>query len=145
MIGRWVPLVVVVPVHSDLNHSYAVIPGKVTKPAEITGDKNIINTTFRGEVEVTTQTFSKPVVGGEDEVKEGVETKNTPFLFLSLELPPTPLFQDEDGGNVIPQVPLYTVLKKFDGATPTVRSPSRWRWWVGGGGEVGRVKWGGRF
>jgi hypothetical protein len=40
---------------------------------------------------------------------------------LSLELPPTPLFQDEDGGNVIPQVLLSTVLKKFDGVTATVR------------------------
>ena len=41
--------------------------------------------------------------------------------FLSLELPPTPLFKDEAGGNVIPQVPLYEVLQKFDGVTKTVR------------------------
>jgi len=99
----------------DLNQAYAHIPGKVTKPAELTGERNVIHQVFRGEVEVTTQTFGK---AGE-EGKSGIETAVTPFLFLSLELPPTPLFQDEDGGNVIPQVPLYTVLKKFDGATPT--------------------------
>lgn len=43
--------------------------------------------------------------------------------FLSLELPPVPLFKDEEGGNVIPQVPLFTVLSKFDGVTHTVNPP----------------------
>jgi U4/U6.U5 tri-snRNP-associated protein 2 len=40
-------------------------------------------------------------------------------MFLSLDLPPTPLFKDEAGANVIPQVPLYTVLRKFDGVMET--------------------------
>lgn len=43
----------------------------------------------------------------------------TPFLFLSLDLPPTPLFKDSEGGKLIPQVPLADVLKKFDGETYT--------------------------
>jgi hypothetical protein len=43
----------------------------------------------------------------------------TPFNHLSLEVPPCPLFRDSEGGLVIPQVPLFQVLQKFDGATWT--------------------------
>ena len=39
----------------------------------------------------------------------------TPFLYLSLDIPATPLFKDAQGGNVIPQVPLFEVLDKFNG------------------------------
>lgn len=38
-----------------------------------------------------------------------------PFLFLSLDLPPAPLFRDDTGGTVIAQVPLYDLLAKYDG------------------------------
>jgi len=43
------------------------------------------------------------------------ETTDAPFFVLSLEIPPTPLFQDTQGGNVIPQVPLFDVLSKYNG------------------------------
>jgi hypothetical protein len=43
------------------------------------------------------------------------EVADVPFLVLSLEIPPTPLFKDSQGGNVIPQVPLFDVLSKYDG------------------------------
>lgn len=47
-------------------------------------------------------------------------TARIPFLFLSLELPAVPLFKDShDGKTIIPQVPLFDVLKKFDGTTYT--------------------------
>ncbi len=62
----------------DLNHAYANIPGKVTKPKELTGEHNIIHTTFRGEVEVSTQVFGKGDEGAA--ASGGVETKLTPFL-----------------------------------------------------------------
>jgi len=44
-------------------------------------------------------------------------TKTIPFLHLTLDIPEKPLFKDEDGGLVIPQEPLVTVLQKFDGVT----------------------------
>ena len=44
-----------------------------------------------------------------------------PFLFLALDLPPPPLFQDEMEANIIPQVPLNELLAKFIGASKTVR------------------------
>ena len=41
----------------------------------------------------------------------------SPFLYLTAELPPPPLFKDEVQENIIPQVSLYTVLSKFNGET----------------------------
>lgn len=39
------------------------------------------------------------------------------FLYLTLDLPPTPLFRDEMSENIIPQVPLSRLLAKFDGVS----------------------------
>jgi len=39
----------------------------------------------------------------------------SPFLFLTSELPPPPLFKDEYDENIIPQVSLYNILSKFNG------------------------------
>ena len=43
------------------------------------------------------------------------DTADVPFLMLSLEIPATPLFKDSQGGKVIPQVPLFDVLEKYNG------------------------------
>jgi len=57
-----------------------------------------------------------PVVEeGEDEIEE--TTIESHFLQLTLDIPEKPLFRDDEGGLVIPQEPLVTVLKKFDGVT----------------------------
>ena len=40
-----------------------------------------------------------------------------PFLYLSVDLPPPPLFIDELKESIIPQVPLMQTLAKFDGVT----------------------------
>jgi len=42
-------------------------------------------------------------------------TADTNFLQLTLDIPEKPLFKDDNGGLVIPQEPLVSVLKKFDG------------------------------
>ena len=34
------------------------------------------------------------------------------FMYLTLDIPPTPLFKDTQGGNIIPQIPLFDVLTK---------------------------------
>jgi hypothetical protein len=44
----------------------------------------------------------------------------SPFLILPLDVPPAPLFNEET--NLIPQVPLYEIFNKFDGATEKVRA-----------------------
>lgn len=42
-------------------------------------------------------------------------TEVSRFLLLTLDLPAAPLFQDEQERNIIPQVPLATLLAKYDG------------------------------
>ncbi|OAA61119.1 snRNP assembly protein [Niveomyces insectorum RCEF 264] len=49
------------------------------------------------------------------------------FLLLTLDLPPAPLFQDEQERNIIPQVPLTTLLEKYDGHTAREQGDVR-RW-----------------
>jgi len=51
-----------------------------------------------------------------------------PFMFLTLEIPPPPLYKDEADKNIIPQIPLFTLLKKFDGVTyqETVKGRSKY-------------------
>jgi hypothetical protein len=43
------------------------------------------------------------------------EPKEMPFWMLGLDLPPAPLFHDTVEKNIIPQVPLLEILRKFDG------------------------------
>lgn len=46
-----------------------------------------------------------------------IKTIRSPFLFLALDLPPPPIFQDLNEKKIIPQVPLSAILAKFDGVT----------------------------
>lgn len=42
-------------------------------------------------------------------------TQKSRFTFLSLDIPPCPLFRDSQGGLVIPQIPLFQLIqRKFD-------------------------------
>ena len=45
------------------------------------------------------------------------KTTESPFLYLTCELPPPPLFRDEHYNNIIPQVNLFNILNKFNGQT----------------------------
>ena len=47
------------------------------------------------------------------------ESVSSPFTFLRLDIPPCPLFRDSQGGMIVPQIPIFEVLKKFDGVTLT--------------------------
>lgn len=40
-----------------------------------------------------------------------------PWLFLTCDLPPPPLYPDGLRENIIPQVPLATILSKFNGVS----------------------------
>lgn len=86
------------------------------------------------KVKEPTENISMDVQGEVNEINEGeddsdneqkeeksrvaqwVETSiSSPFLILNLEIPATPLFKDSQGGQVIPQIPLFEVLKKYNG------------------------------
>jgi hypothetical protein len=49
-----------------------------------------------------------------------IKATTSPFLFLSVDLPPPPLFQDAVEKNIIPQVGIHTVLAKYDGVQTQV-------------------------
>ncbi|GAA5892406.1 hypothetical protein JCM5296_003590 [Sporobolomyces johnsonii] len=81
---------------------------------------SIIYSAFQGEVRIDDQQVlkigeygSKPKFDVDREIKSTL----TPFLFLALDLPPPPLFQDAVESNIIPQVPISTVLAKYNGLT----------------------------
>ncbi|KAL0534388.1 hypothetical protein IC582_028678 [Cucumis melo] len=90
---------------------------------------SIIYECFQGELEVVKEIHSKALIEKKengDEQDAGtqgssvvMETSRMPFLMLGLDLPPPPLFKDVMEKNIIPQVPLFNILKKFDGETIT--------------------------
>ncbi|EXB41569.1 U4/U6.U5 tri-snRNP-associated protein 2 [Morus notabilis] len=99
-------------------------------------NSSIIYECFQGELEVVkeipnktiaekkengddTNGALKPTDGGAENNGIITESSNMPFLMLGLDLPPPPLFQDVMEKNIIPQVPLFNILKKFDGETVT--------------------------
>ncbi|KAI8923126.1 hypothetical protein BC831DRAFT_472634, partial [Entophlyctis helioformis] len=90
---------------------------------------------FQGELRVETETVLRRETGTNDaldqeevvaesrlagthDAQTTITTTVTPFWFLALEPPPAPLFTDEADKNIIPQVPLVTLLAKYDGKTP---------------------------
>ena len=48
------------------------------------------------------------------------EMSESTFLFLTLDLPTAPLYKDEKEQLIIPQVPLFNILAKFNGNTEKV-------------------------
>lgn len=51
---------------------------------------------------------------------QDIKSVISPFLFLAVDLPPPPLFQDSVEKNIIPQVSIQSVLSKYDGQTTQV-------------------------
>ncbi|KAF5312899.1 hypothetical protein D9619_002735 [Psilocybe cf. subviscida] len=89
-------------------------------------NSSIIFTTFQGELRIETQQILvRPDSGSKEKPKFDIDrgTHNpcnisvSPFLFLAVDLPPPPLFQDAIEKNIIPQVSIYSVLSKYDGKT----------------------------
>lgn len=81
----------------------------------------IISLTFRGKLIQNTQNIKsdKDEVSKQTKfISDGLDTsKQIPFLFLALDLPPAPLFLEGNDNNNIPQVSLLELLKKYDGNT----------------------------
>ncbi|RKP27479.1 hypothetical protein SYNPS1DRAFT_32444 [Syncephalis pseudoplumigaleata] len=80
----------------------------------------IISQTFQGQLQMTSRRTTAPKQAVDDDrivedPNADVTTKQLPFYFLSLDLPPPPLFLDEIEKNIIPQVSLISLLHKYDG------------------------------
>ncbi|KAL7625478.1 Ubiquitin carboxyl-terminal hydrolase 10 [Parahypoxylon ruwenzoriense] len=96
-----------------LNNLHLGLGGSKTKPGS-----SIIQRIFQGKLKVESQAITAKADAGDrlrfEEAAE-VKTDINRFLLLTLDLPPAPLFQDELERNIIPQVPLTTILSKYDG------------------------------
>ncbi|XP_038113114.1 U4/U6.U5 tri-snRNP-associated protein 2 [Culex quinquefasciatus] len=83
-------------------------------------NSSVVNRTFLGEMKIYTRKLpptelddvQKQLLLATDEYQEKSETST--FLYLTCDLPATPLFIDEFRENIIPQVNLYQLLAKFN-------------------------------
>ncbi|GLU12179.1 hypothetical protein SLE2022_288800 [Rubroshorea leprosula] len=103
---------------------------------------SIIHKCFQGELEVVKESHNRARGNDQNGAPNSTESRTEnnvvteayrmPFLMLGLDLPEPPLFKDVMEKNIIPQVPLFNILKKFDGETitTTVRPPARMRYHV---------------
>ncbi|XP_047515066.1 U4/U6.U5 tri-snRNP-associated protein 2 [Pieris napi] len=85
-------------------------------------DSSIIYKSFLGHMRIYTRKLPPPDADDAAKVDLNSEEYNemiteSPFLYLTCDLPPTPLFTDEFRENIIPQVNLYQLLSKFNGQT----------------------------
>lgn len=96
-----------------LNNLHLGLGGSKTKPGS-----SMVQRVFQGKLKAESQAITaKADVGDRLRFEEAAEVKLdiNRFLLLTLDLPPAPLFQDEQERNIIPQVPLTTILAKYDG------------------------------
>jgi U4/U6.U5 tri-snRNP-associated protein 2 len=98
-----------------LNTLHLGLGGSKTKPGS-----SMVQRVFQGKVKVESQAITAKADAGDrlrfEEAAE-VKVEISRFLLLTLDLPATPLFQDELEENIIPQVPLSTILAKYNGIT----------------------------
>ncbi|KAF9979343.1 hypothetical protein BGZ73_000037 [Actinomortierella ambigua] len=69
-------------------------------------DSSIIHKTFQGELKIEAQ-----------KIEESEEKGKIEGFDPDKDLPPPPLFHDEQEKDIIPQIPLQTILAKYDGKT----------------------------
>lgn len=96
-----------------LNNLHVDLGGKPTKPGS-----SYIHKIFQGKLKVESQAITAKADAGDRlrfEEAASVQSDTTRFMLLTLDLPSTPLFQDELEKNIIPQIPLTNILSKYDG------------------------------
>lgn len=87
-----------------------------TLHADLTGGKrkkpSIITECLQGEIELVTEAGTGNAQDSDQDVVQRV-----PFLMLTLDLPPAPLFKDAMEKITIPQLPIFDLLTKFNGVS----------------------------
>ncbi|KAK0652138.1 hypothetical protein B0T16DRAFT_405527 [Cercophora newfieldiana] len=109
-----------------LNHLHLGLGGSKTKPGS-----SMIQRVFQGKLKVESQAITaKADASDRLRFEEAAEVKVdiNRFLLLTLDLPAAPLFQDEFERNIIPQVPLTTILSKYNGVTAQELNAQRKRY-----------------
>ncbi len=110
-----------------LNNLHLSLGGSKTKPLS-----SIIQKTFQGKLRMESQAITaKSDTTGDRlrfEESSNISSNVTPYLILTLDLPPTPLFRDAvEAKNIIPQVPLTTLLQKYSGLHASEKQSHRIR------------------
>ena len=108
-----------------LNNLHLSLGGSKTKLFS-----SIIQRTFQGRLSLESQAIT--ATAGSDRLRfedsTTITSQNVPYLMLTLDLPPTPLFRDAiESKNIIPQVALTTLLQKYSGLVATEKSNHRVR------------------
>ncbi|KAI4156705.1 MAG: hypothetical protein LQ340_000058 [Diploschistes diacapsis] len=109
-----------------LNNLHLALGGSKSKPGT-----SIIQKVFQGQLKIESQKITAKADANDrlrfEEAGEVLTEKNH-FLMLTLDLPPAPLFQDELDKNAIPQVPLNSILSKYDGIRTAEHQSARKRY-----------------
>ena len=109
-----------------LNNMHLALGGSKTKPGT-----SIIQRVFQGKLKIESQQITAKADAGDrlrfEEAGE-VLVDVTRYLMLTLDLPAAPLFQDELEKNIIPQIPLTSILSKYDGRNPQEHMNTRKRY-----------------
>ncbi|KAF7190973.1 putative mRNA-splicing protein ubp10 [Pseudocercospora fuligena] len=108
-----------------LNNLHLALGGSKTKPKS-----SLIQKIFQGSLRVESQEITARADAGDRLRFEDttIKSQKSPFMILTLDLPPAPLFQDDVEKNIIPQVSLTTVLQKYNGITAQERMNTRMRY-----------------
>ena len=108
-----------------LNNLHLSLGGSKTKPRS-----SLIQKIFQGTLRVESQQISTRASAGDRLQFEdaAIQSQTSPFMILTLDLPPAPLFQDDVEKNIIPQVPLTTILQKYNGITAQEKMNTRLRY-----------------
>lgn len=67
---------------------------------------------MQGQLEITTLAGTGKAADSKEDVVDSVS-----FLQLALDLPPARLFQDVMEKNIIPQVPIFEIMQKYNGVS----------------------------
>lgn len=110
-----------------LNNLHLALGGSKTKPLS-----SIVQRAFQGKLRIESQAITAKSDTTGDRLRfedsSNIATSITPYLILTLDLPPTPLFRDAvEDRNIIPHVSLTSLLQKYNGMQASERQANRVR------------------
>ena len=108
-----------------LNNLHLALGGSETKPRS-----SLVQKIFQGQLRVESQSITARADTSDRLQFENtaIQSQTSPFMILTLDLPPAPLFQDNLEKNIIPQVPLTSILQKYNGITTQEKTNTRLRY-----------------
>lgn len=110
-----------------LHNLHLTLGGSKTKPLS-----SVVQRAFQGKLRLESQAITAKSDSTGDRLRfedaSNISTNVSPYLILTLDLPQTPLFRDAiEDKNIIPHVPLTTLLQKYNGIQASERQAHRVR------------------